>query len=64
MKLPFFVDLSNKVAVVTGGAGVLGGYWVDALAACKAKVAILDRDLASAKRKAEEVEKMVELQSV
>ena len=55
MKLPFYVDLSNKVAVVTGGAGVLGGYWVDALTACKAKVAILDRDLANAEKKAEEV---------
>ena len=57
MKLPFFVDLSNKVAIVTGGAGVLGGYWVDALAACNAKVAILDRDLANAEKKAEEVVK-------
>ena len=57
MKLPFRIDLSNKIAVVTGGAGVLGGYWVDALAACKAKVAILDRDLSSAERKAEEVVK-------
>lgn len=57
MKLPFFVDLSNKVAVVTGGAGVLGGYWVDALAACHAKVAILDRDLSNAEKKAEEVVK-------
>ena len=57
MKLPFYVDLSNKVVVVTGGAGVLGGYWVDALAACKAKVAILDRDLSSAERKAEDVVK-------
>lgn len=57
MKLPFYVDLSNKVAVVTGGAGVLGGYWVDALAACNAKVAILDRNLSSAERKAAEVVK-------
>ncbi len=55
MKLPFLVDLNNKVAVVTGGAGVLGGYWVDALAACGAKVAILDRNLAQAERKADEV---------
>lgn len=55
MKLPFHVDLSTKVAVVTGGAGVLGGYWVDALAACGAKVAILDRDLALAEKKAAEV---------
>lgn len=57
MKLPFHVDLSNKVAIVTGGAGVLGGYWVDALAECGAKVAILDRDLVSAEKKADEVVK-------
>ncbi len=56
MKLPFSVDLNNKVAVVTGGAGVLGGYWVDALAACGAKVAILDRNLAQAEKKAAEVQ--------
>lgn len=55
MKLPFNVDLSNKVAVVTGGSGVLGGCWVDALAACGAKVAILGRDLSNAKKKAAEV---------
>ena len=55
MKLPFQVDLKNKVAVVTGGAGVLGGYWADALAACKAKVAILDRDIVQAERKAKEI---------
>lgn len=55
MKLPFKVDLSNKVAVVTGGAGILGGFWVDALAACGAKVAILDRNLSYAEAKAEEV---------
>lgn len=55
MKLPFNVDLSNKVAVVTGGAGVLGGYWVDALAACGAKVAILDMNPALAEKKADEV---------
>jgi NAD(P)-dependent dehydrogenase (short-subunit alcohol dehydrogenase family) len=55
MKLPFSVDLNNKVAVVTGGAGILGGYWVDALAACGAKVAILDRNLSQAERKADEV---------
>lgn len=55
MKLPFKVDLSNKVAVVTGGAGVLGGFWVDALAECGAKVAVLDRNLSNAERKAAEV---------
>jgi len=55
MKLPFNIDLNNKVVVVTGGAGVLGGSWVDALAECGAKVAILDRALAAAEKKAAEV---------
>lgn len=55
MKLPFNVDLSNKVVVVTGGTGVLGGSWVDALAECNAKVAILGRNLALAEKKAAEI---------
>ena len=33
-KLPFKIDLTDKVVVVTGGTGVLGGQFVDALAAC------------------------------
>lgn len=55
MKLPFKVDLNNKVAIVTGGAGILGSYWVDALAECGAKVAILGRSLDKAEKKAEEI---------
>jgi NAD(P)-dependent dehydrogenase (short-subunit alcohol dehydrogenase family) len=55
MKLPFKIDLNNKVAVVTGGAGILGGFWVDALATCGAKIAILDRNLTNAENKATEV---------
>jgi NAD(P)-dependent dehydrogenase (short-subunit alcohol dehydrogenase family) len=55
MKLPFNVDLNNKVVVVTGGAGVLGSSWVDALAECGAKVAILDRSIENAEKKAAEV---------
>ncbi|MCM0649946.1 SDR family oxidoreductase [Clostridium swellfunianum] len=55
MKIPFNIDLTNKVVVVTGGAGVLGGSWVDALAECGAKVAILDLKLENAERKASEV---------
>lgn len=55
MKLPFNIDLNNKVVVITGGAGVLGSSWVDALAECGAKVAILDRSLESAEKKAIEV---------
>ncbi|HZJ86026.1 MAG TPA: SDR family oxidoreductase [Erysipelotrichaceae bacterium] len=44
MKLPFQVDLSDKVVVVTGGTGVLGNVWVDALVSSGAKVALLGRD--------------------
>ncbi len=42
MELPFEVDLSNKIAVVTGGAGVLCSTFSKAIAQCGAKVAILD----------------------
>ncbi len=55
MKLPFSIDLSGKVVVITGGAGILGGYWVEAFARCGAKVAILDRSLELAVKKAEEI---------
>lgn len=55
MNLPFNIDLTNKVVVVTGGAGVICSYWVDALAECGAKVAILDRTLENAEKKAAEV---------
>ncbi len=56
-KLPFQIDLSDKVVVVTGGTGVLAGHFVDALAACGAKVAILARGLEKAEEKALEVQK-------
>lgn len=56
MKLPFKIDLRNKVAVVTGGTGVLGSLWVDALAACGAKVAILGRNLDKINEKVKDVE--------
>ncbi|HRX58657.1 MAG TPA: SDR family oxidoreductase [Eubacteriales bacterium] len=42
MKLPYRPDFSGKVAVVTGGAGVLCSMFAKALALCGAKVAILD----------------------
>lgn len=42
MKLPFKVDLSGKVALVTGGGGVLCSTMSRALAACGAKVAVAD----------------------
>ena len=42
MKVPLNVDLKGKVAVVTGGGGVLCGSMAEAIGACGAKVAILD----------------------
>ena len=41
MKLPFNIDLKDKVCVVTGGTGILCGAMADALAVCGAKVAVL-----------------------
>ncbi len=45
MKLPFHVDLSGKVAVVTGAGGVLCSDMARALAQCGAKVALIGRTL-------------------
>ena len=42
MELPIHVDLKDKVAVVTGAGGVLCSIMAQALAACGAKVAVLD----------------------
>lgn len=43
MELPFQIDLTGEVAVVTGGSGVIGGMFSRALAKCGAKVAVLGR---------------------
>lgn len=55
MKLPFQIDLSNKVAVVTGGGGVLCSGFAKTLAACGAKVAVCDLRLDAAEAVAEEI---------
>jgi len=55
MELPFIPNFSGKTAVVTGGAGVLCGMFARALAACGAKVAILDLADDKAKQLAEEI---------
>lgn len=55
MKTPFNVDLSNKVAVVTGAGGVLCSMFARALASNGAKVALLDRNLESAEKFASEI---------
>ena len=48
-------DLSGRVAVVTGGYGVLGGSMADGLAAAGAKVAVLGRRRDKAEAKAQEL---------
>ena len=55
MKLPFKVDLSEKVAVITGAGGVICSEFARALAECGAKVALLDIDAASAKAVADSI---------
>lgn len=42
MKLPYQIDLSNKVVAITGAGGVLMSEFARALAECGAKVALLD----------------------
>ena len=55
MKLPLNIDLKNKVAVVTGGGGILCAMFAEAIAACGAKVAILDLNEDAAKEAAEKI---------
>lgn len=55
MKLPFKVDLNNKVVAVTGAGGVICGEFARALAACGAKVALLDINFDAAKKIADEI---------
>ena len=42
MKIPFNVDLSGKIAVVTGAGGIICSAFSKALAECGARVALLD----------------------
>lgn len=55
MKNPFDIDLTNKVAVVTGAGGVLCSMFAKAIAQCGAKVALLDRNLESIQKYADEI---------
>lgn len=55
MKLPFEIDLNGKVAVVTGGGGVICGEFAKALAKCGAKIAILNLDKANGDKVADEI---------
>lgn len=53
MKLPMTVDLTGKVAVVTGAGGVICSVMAEALAACGAKVAMLDLNEEAAQKNAD-----------
>lgn len=55
MSIPFYVDLKGKVAIVTGGGGILGASFCEALAQCGAKVAVLNRTKEKADRVAEKI---------
>ena len=55
MKLPFNVDLSNKVVAITGAGGIICGEFAKALAECGAKVALLDINLAGAQAMADQI---------
>ncbi|MBQ8830428.1 MAG: SDR family oxidoreductase [Oscillospiraceae bacterium] len=58
MNIPFKPELNGKVAVVTGGAGVLCREFAKALALCGAKVAILNRTLSKAEKVVEDIAAM------
>ena len=55
MELCYKPELTGKVAVVTGGAGVLCREFAKALALCGAKVAILNRTVSKAEAVCEEI---------
>ena len=55
MKLPIQMDLTGKVAVVTGAGGVLCSVMAEALAMCGAKVALLDLNLEAAQANADAI---------
>jgi len=56
MELSMKPDLCGKVAVVTGGAGVLCREFAKALALCGAKIAILNRTVSKAEDVVKEIE--------
>ena len=54
-QLPFHIDLSGKTAVVTGGGGVLCSGFAKTIAACGAKVPVLDLNPAAAQKVVDEI---------
>ncbi len=55
MKLPFNVDLSDKVIAITGAGGIICGEFARALAECGAKVALLDINYDAAEKVADDI---------
>ena len=55
MELPLNIDLTGKVAVVTGAGGVLCSLFAHAIAKSGAKVALLDLNLESAQKYADKI---------
>ena len=55
MKIPFQIDLKDKVVVVTGAGGVLCSMFADAMAQTGAKVALLDLNEEAACKYADEI---------
>jgi len=58
MELSLKPDLNGKVAVITGGGGILCREFAKALAICGAKVAVLNRTLSKAEDVAAEIKTM------
>ena len=54
MKLPFQIDLNDKVVVITGAGGLICSAFAEAMAMCGAKVALLDLNEEAAKKYADE----------
>ncbi len=55
IKLPFNIDLTNKVTVITGAGGVLCGMFAEVAAKAGAKVAVLDLNLEAAQAVADNI---------
>ncbi len=55
MKLPFNVDLSDKVVALTGAGGAIISQFAEAMALCGAKVALLDINYEAAKAVADKI---------
>jgi NAD(P)-dependent dehydrogenase (short-subunit alcohol dehydrogenase family) len=58
MEIPFQINLDGKVAVITGGGGVLCSTFARSLAKCNASVAVLDLNKEKAVQVAESINKI------